>query len=61
MKQPQAGRQVPVVLDNAPAVDARAGFQHQHGQAGVQSLFRDQATDHAVPTMTTSALVSLAI
>jgi hypothetical protein len=46
MKQPQARRQVPVILDDAPAIHARAGFEHQHGQTGVQRSFCDQATDH---------------
>ena len=47
MKQSQAWRKVPEILDDLPAIDARTGLEHQHGQASFQGLFRDQATDDA--------------
>ena len=46
VKQPYTGRKVAKILDDSPAIDARAGLEHQHGQASVQGLLRDQATDH---------------
>jgi hypothetical protein len=46
MKQSQAWRKVPEILDDSPAIDSRTGFKHQHGQASFQGLFCDQATNH---------------
>ena len=48
MKSKVRGK-ISVILDDSPTVDARARLEHEHGQAGIEGLFRDQTTDDAGP------------
>jgi hypothetical protein len=47
IRELRGGRHITVILYDASAIDAWARFEHQHRHAGIQYLFRNQATHDA--------------